>query len=398
MNKQTNLHRNILILVVGTLFLIGGIIGQTTEAQTKTSAKSTPTPKKATVTKTAKPTPKTSVKPSATKSPATKITPKPTPNSTSKTTQPKPKSTPSPTPAKPKELPQIIVSVTSGRVRKEPDTSAETLQTVKLGTTFGILGQNDKWFNVKLLNDENAESGWISKTISQTFLNSKRSETYQKLADKYLSQTSTDFATSAQVFEFLTKAATEVTDSKQVAELSLKRLRVLQSALRQIPLDKQDQNPYKDFLQTNQKEIVYSEPAGQWYVGSVVFWELHEKFKSSPTGEEIAWTASQNPLPGECEGYINCYLDMLRSTDAEYLNFYPNGKYSRQSLKNIINLLEPIVADARDKTIYVSAGDISDRADFNRYLTELRAIISKTPHLEKSKPLQQIKLIGEAHR
>jgi hypothetical protein len=48
--------------------------------------------------------------------------------------------------------------------------------------------------------------------------------------------------------------------------------------------------------------------------------------------------------------------------------------------------------------MYSGPSDISDRAEFNKYLTELRAIISKSPFTEKSRPLQQIKQLGEAYR
>lgn len=378
-----NLRRNILILTAGAIFLSFGLIGQLAEAQTKTSAKAAPTPKKSA---------KTTPKPTAGKSTATaKATPKSTPKATAKAM---PKPTPKATP-KPVELPQIIVSATSVRVRANPDTASDTIQFAKLGTIFPIAGQNDKWYEVKLNSDK---TGFISKTVSQAFTNAKRGEIYQKLADKYLKQTSIDFTTASQTFDFLTSASKEIKTDKTLADLQFKRLQALSMTLKKLPFGKQDQSPYKEFLKASEKEIVYSEPAGQWYVNSSGFWDLHEKYKSLPIGEEIAWQAAQNPIPGECEGYINCYLYLLRVTDAEYLNFYPNGKYSRQALRNVTNLLEPIAADATEKAVYTSANDTSDRADFNRYLTELRAIIAKTPFIEKSKPLTQIKQIAEGHR
>lgn len=375
-----NLRRNILILAVSALFLSFGLIGESADAQIKPTVSRTPQPRKSVpqTTQTTKPT----AKPAATKATA-KATPKQTP-------KPTPKATP-----KPADAPQIIVAATSARVRANPDTAADTLQIVKLGTLFPLAGQSDKWFEVKLSGDK---TGYISKTIAQTFANAKRGEIYQKLADKYLKQTAIDFTTAAQVFDFLNGAVKEIKTDKTLADLQFKRLQALSTTLKKIPIDKQEQSPYKDFVKTNEKEIVYSEPSGQWYVISNRFWELHEKYKSLPIGEEIAWQAAQNPIPGECEGYINCYLYLLRVTDAEYLNFYPNGKYSRQALKNVTNLLEPIAADATEKTVYTSAADTSDRADFNRYLTELRAIVAKTPFIEKSKPLAQIRQIAEGHR
>lgn len=290
--------------------------------------------------------------------------------------------------------PQIIVSATSARVRSEPTATASVVSTVGVGKIFSVSEENSIWYRVRLAGDK---SGWISKQIAVNFDDSNRAEIYRKIAAKYL-KSKMDFAAAAQIFDFLTEASGEVKKPDEKADFSFKRLQVLNAALKNVPLGKSAQNPYKDFLKANEKEVVYSEPSGEWLVRSDVFWETHAKYKETTTGEEIAWAAAQTSLPGECEGYVNCYLYLLRVTDGEYLNFYPSGKYARKSVQNITSLLEPIVADLKTKTVYMAATDISDRAEFNRLLTELRAIISKVPFVEKAKTMQQINQIGEGFR
>ena len=144
--------------------------------------------------------------------------------------------------------------------------------------------------------------------------------------------------------------------------------------------------------------MVYSEPSGMWLVRSDVFWELHGKYMQSAIAEDIAWEAARNDIPGECEGYINCRLYMLRAMEGEYLNFYPNGKYSRKALEAVTVNLGVLVADMQDKTIFAPLADISDRAEFNRFLTELRTIISKVSDADKAKPLQHINQLGEGYK
>lgn len=395
------LRLKVLMLLLAAICLNGfGAFGESASAQTKASPKKAPTPKK-TPAKTAKkpttkPAAKTPAKPPAKKTTDTASNPTPTVAPIGKTPNGK---TPNGTAAPQKETPQIIVSVTSARVRKEADTNAETLEMATLGTIFPIVEQNDKWTKVQFTKGVAKQTGWVSKTVSLSFSNAKRAEIYQTLADKYLKQATPDFTTAAQVFNFLNSSSVnDIRPEKTLAELRYKRLVALQNTLRKIAINQQEENPYRDFLKAHEREVVYSEPSAQWLVRSDTFWELHDRYKTQPVGEEIAWTAAQNPIPGECEGYVNCYLYQIRATDGEYLNFYPNGKYSRQSLKNITDLLEPIVADASEKTVYTSATDTSDRADFNRYLTELRAIITKTSYIEKSKTLTQIRQIAEAHR
>lgn len=375
MNKMTNLRRNVLVLVCLSAFALFGIFGVPGGAQTMRSAKATPTPKK-----TVKATPKG-------------MAPKKSPSSTRPTPKPTAKSTPKPTP-KPAESPQIIVSVTSARLRSEPSTSSETVQYLKIGAIYPVLDQNAGWYRIRAGSEK---TGWISNTVSQPFTSAKRGEIYAGIAAKYSKQ-SLDFTTASQLYDFLTTAEKQITNRRQQGEIGFKRLLALQTALKKVPYDKQDQEPYKTFLKGKDKEVIYSDPSAEYYVISELFWDLHDKNKGTPVGEDIAWTASQNSLPGECEGYINCYLHNLRVTYGEYLNFYPAGKYSKKALTELGVFLGPIVADSREKSVYSGPADISDRAEFNRLLTELRAIISRSPYTEKTKPLQQIKTLAEAYR
>jgi hypothetical protein len=371
-------YRKIALLCVGvSVFVFFGMFSNTGTAQSMRSAKPSPTPRKSSTPKGMAPK----------KSPAAR--PRPVVKPTSLVV--KPTSKPTPKPAQPE---QMIVTVTSARLRNSPSTSSETLKHLNIGDVYPVVEKNAQWFKVSA----DDSSGWVSNTVSQTLSTAKRGDIYLAIAGKYFKQQSMDFATSAQLYEFLTRAEKEVSNRRQQADLSYKRLLALQAALKKIPMDKQDKAPYKAFVKGADKFVVFSEPSAEYYVISDHFWDLHEKYKDLPLGEEIAWTAAQNPHPGECEGYINCYLFLIRATHGEYLNFYPAGKYSKKALADLSGWLEPIVADSREKSIYSGSTDISDRAEFNKYLTELRAIISKSPYTEKSRPLQQIKQLGEAYR
>lgn len=296
---------------------------------------------------------------------------------------------------------QIIITVTAARIRSEPNLTAEILKKTNLGTILLVADENDKWYQVKLSEEETNEEtqkGWIAKTISAEFTNSDNAEIYKIIAEKYARREKIDLDTAGELIEFLEKAADDVRTYEDGGNFRLRRLQTLGSTLKDIPFNKSENEPFKTFLEKYKDEIVYSEPAGEWYIKSDEFWRLHERYKAYKIGEEIAWQAAKNPLSGECEGYVNCHLYNLRATSGEYLNFYPNGRYSKEALENIIYFLTPITADAKTQTSYYAANDISDRAEFNRILTEIRAIISKLPFLEKSKALQQVKQIGEGFR
>jgi hypothetical protein len=114
--------------------------------------------------------------------------------------------------------------------------------------------------------------------------------------------------------------------------------------------------------------------------------------------EAIAWEAANNPLPGECEGYVNCYLFDMRMRFGEYLNLHPKGSRAPEALRNMTDYLSPIAADASQKTVYNGPSDVTDRAEFNNLIAELRTIIARLPFVEKEKTLQQLRTIAEAYR
>lgn len=184
--------------------------------------------------------------------------------------------------------------------------------------------------------------------------------------------------------------------SQALAASEFKRLVQLSKALEKIPPEKVDREPHKSFIRTNRKDIVYSEPAGQWYVRSDRFWALSEKYKKLPIADDIAWAAAENPLPGECEGYINCYVSIARSTYGHYLSLYPNGKNSRKALLAIAERLSYIVDDLKaNKGNYEGPVDSTDRAELAKAIADLRGIASKVTHSERSKVLSQLNVIGD---
>ena len=371
-----NLFKNSFVIVAVICFAAVGFVGSQINAQTKKPAKPTPKP-------TAKQTPDAKAKTNS------KSTEK------SKTTAQKDKSKTITPVSKATVGEQIIVIAAASRIRQQPKTNSTQVGSVKIGKTFAVAERNGDWYRVEYAS---GKSGWISDALVKSYKASDRDKIYADIANRYFRQKTIDVATAAEVLEFLRTAQALVGSDDAKAEMNLKRLRVLSLALKSIPAAKSDESPYDNFLKANDKEIVYSEPGGQWFVRSEILWDLRERFAKLPIAEEIAWDAAQNPIPGECEGYVNCYLYQVRATSGEYLSFYPNGKHAKEALKNLTDYLEPLAAELKKSAAAAPPSDISDRAEFNRFLTELRTIISKMSDLDKAKPLQLIKQIGEDYR
>lgn len=314
----------------------------------------------------------------------------------------KPKTT-AKTPVKTEETisanaPQIIVTDLSARIRSQAKSTAPELTRPKLGTILLVAEKTPAWYRVQFTSGSKITNGWISANSVNDLNSTGRDQLYRQIADRYYKNDGMDFATASALYEFLNKADDELNDS-DTAELDLKKLMALKSALKAIPVGQSDVNPYQEFIKGNQKNVVYSEPAGAWYVNSNLFWDLHTKYEKSPLADQIAWEGAQNPLPGECEGYVNCYLFYGRMTSAEYLRLHPTGKKNTEALINLTNLLEPIVVGLNGgNSVYSGPTDMTDRAEFYNLLAELRTIVSRLPLTEKEKTLQQLRKIAEGFR
>jgi hypothetical protein len=283
-------------------------------------------------------------------------------------------------------LPQIIVNTVSARIKSQPNASSTELRRTKLGTIYNVLEKKTTWYRVQFTSGNKTVSGWMPSTAVDDYDANSSGDVSAEIIDRYYAADGLSFTVASELSDFLK------TFKNSTAELGLKRLISLRQALKVL-----SQPPNKDqqaFLKVNEKDVVYSEPAGEWHVRSELFWDLHKKFKQ----ENIAWEAAKNPLPGECEGYVNCYLFYAKQTDGEYLNLYPDGKNALEALMNITNLLEPIVQDLETKSVYVGPTDVSDRAEFNQTIADLRSIISRLGFTEKEKPLQQLEKIAEGFR
>ncbi|HLM00173.1 MAG TPA: SH3 domain-containing protein [Pyrinomonadaceae bacterium] len=298
------------------------------------------------------------------------------------------------------ELPQIIVTDVSARLRSQAQPNAPELSRIRLGTILKVTEKNPAWYRVQYTAGGKTANGWISANSVNDLNAGAREELYRQIVDRNY-KAEMDFAAASEMVDFLTQVGSELSgksNAAAAAELELKRLLALRTALKKIPGSQGDRSPYREFLKAHEKSVIYSDPAAEWYVVSNLFWDLHKKYAATPLADQIAWEGAENPLPGECEGYVNCYLFSERMTNGEYLRLHPNGKKAGAALAELTRFLSSVVDDLEKRTSFTGPTDVTDRADFNNLLAELRTIVSRLPHIEKEKTLQQLKQIAEAYR
>ena len=93
------------------------------------------------------------------------------------------------------------------------------------------------------------------------------------------------------------------------------------------------------WLDRHERRLSYFEIGGQWGVEPEWYWALHDAYRDDPLADRIAWTASRQDPPGECEGYFPCYVGRFLYGEFEYLRRHPDGAYVPETLQSILDYL-----------------------------------------------------------
>jgi hypothetical protein len=289
-----------------------------------------------------------------------------------------------------------ITTASGVRVRQEPDMSAAELSRLQLGVVVQEIERSqekvkvgaaeDYWY---LVSAPGGVRGWVFGGLTAPFDTARRDEIYRKLADERLANAAASFAELADLVRFLDRATKENMRREVLAELELARLLALGRSLASFSIEEQEKSPYKAWTSEREAEVVYSEPSGQWYVRAEQFWNLQRKYRDLPLAERIAWEAAQVPLPGECEGDLDCSLSYLSLTDGEYLKLYPHGAHADAALDAIAQTLDGVMEDLHGSSPAYQLPS-EERSAFRKTLADLRKYLTPVASPKKTKLLRQL--------
>jgi hypothetical protein len=295
------------------------------------------------------------------------------------------------------------ITIASGvKLRKAPQVSAEEVVRLQIGTVLRELEKSsskekinqveDYWYKVAL---QNGKEGWVFGGFTTVFYPDKWEEIYRRIVTERLKM-EISFGDCVDLINFLESAVLETSQKEVSADLEFSLLRAMKRAVSLIPIDKQEQPTYQSWIKAQEKNIVYSEPAGQWFVRSELFWNLQKRYSSLPIADEIAWEGANNPLPGECEGYLPCHIHLTVETLGNYLKLYPSGVHAEEALKLLTEELQPIVEDLKEQKIYETSKE--DYAGLQKDIAALRAVVVKTTGRNKTQVLNQLDQIAKRYR
>ena len=281
-----------------------------------------------------------------------------------------------------------ITTVSAMRARKSPQTTAEEVVRLKLGTVVNAIarsanqdtigGKTDYWYRVNL---PNSQTGWLFGGLLLDYSASKRQETVRQIIEARLKAENTDFSDRQEIYNLATSSVNEAKDASTRAEFELLKTLALANWALSVPYPS-DKPPYREWVKAHAAEVVNNEFAGGYQLRADVLWNLEKKYHTLPVGDRIAWEAAQMWPPSDCEGDEVCGF-FLSEGAIRYLGLYPSGAHAAEALKNITeDLTDQVITFANEK-----GGDkyaVEQRTELKKLLTSLRLAVAKTSAPEKS--------------
>jgi hypothetical protein len=235
-----------------------------------------------------------------------------------------------------------ITAATNITLRATPAPDAVAIAQLPLGTELidaGPAGLDKTWIRVRLADNR---EGWILSNFTRTLDPVWRWPTFDRIISERLARKGDGVAASSELVAFIERVAPEYTDPDGRGRVELARIRAMAATLKAIPMSGGRREPYATWLASRRTEVVYDEPGGRWILAPGPLWDMHVQQARTTSADEIAWFAVGNGLPGECEGFVPCYLVARNRLHGEYLRRHPSGAHAAESvgvLKSTADLL-----------------------------------------------------------
>jgi len=288
-----------------------------------------------------------------------------------------------------------ITTVSSMRVRSAPQTAAQEVTRLKLGTVVNattrssdqdtVGGKTDYWYQVNL---PNGQSGWLFGGLLLDYNPNQREQLLSQIIEARLKAENTDFTDRQEIYNLATRSITEAKTVNTRAEFELLKLLALANWAEAFPSDSADRSPYREWIKAHAAEVIPNEFAGGYNIRTELLWKLEAKYHALPIADRIAWAAAENEQPHDCEGDEVCHLFVYEGA-VKYLDLHPNGVHAAEAVKNFDELLtDDVIKRASDK-----GGDqyaVEERTSLRKLFSSLRLALAKTSAEGKSQLLKKL--------
>ena len=296
--------------------------------------------------------------------------------------------------------PAKITSVSAMRVRRAPQTTAEEITRLKLGTIVNTIarsanqdtinGKSEYWYRVNL---PNGESGWLFGGLLLDYNARQRQQLLGQIIEARLKAENTDFLDRQEIYNLAATSVNETRDVNTRAEFELLKLLALANTAAAFPDNLQGKSPYREWLKAHAAEVIRNEFAGGYNLRSDLLWNLEARYHTLPVGDRIGWEAAENMEPSDCEGDEVCGF-FRTAGEIKYLSLHPNGIHAAEALANLSEALtDDLIREAN-----ATGGDkyaVEARTALKKQLASLRVAIAKTSAAERTvllKKLERVKI------
>jgi len=201
------------------------------------------------------------------------------------------------------EFPRVV-SAANVRLRIEPSEEVRIVTTLPLGTDVIELGTTPdrQWVRVRTAD---GREGWMLDDLSRRVAAGQRAQVAQAIIWERLQRTGDGFESWIALTHFIDQERTALPDLEWEARFALYRLQALAgTALAGERYNRPVAPAFARWLDAHRPLLVRNESGGRWLLRRDVILAEHDRFNSTRVGDQIAWFAVTNGLPGECEGVV----------------------------------------------------------------------------------------------
>jgi len=155
------------------------------------------------------------------------------------------------------------------------------------------------------------------------------------------------------------------------------------------PLDnpKKQCEDFTEYAKARPTEYFYNEVGGDYLYRGVHFQELEKRFPSSALAVEAAYEITNLSKGGECEGFLDCYIESAFSPVRDFLLRCPDSHHTKEAVKRADDAFRKTLWGDVWKTEWAEIKDPNQASDYYDP-TNLKKMVQEYEDLAEKLPLR----------
>lgn len=232
--------------------------------------------------------------------------------------------------------PGRLTTASNVRLRAAADDTAPVVASVPLGTELVQLdtsGDGATWVRVRTAG---GHDGWLPARLTRRFKADTRLDVIESVVKERLARQGDSFAARVELLALVERTLPDLRAHPEPGgRFALLWLAALDTAAIAVPRTQSKSEPYASWLNGHQAVLFNNEIAGRWTIQRQAILDLHGRHRDTSAADDIAWFAVTNGLPGECEGFVPCYLSRMNDLQGMYLRIHSAGRHADEAVGRI---------------------------------------------------------------